>query len=121
VQLEQVLTNIVLNAVQVSPRHGQVTVGGAATLATPPAYLGGAEARFVRISIIDEGPGISPDILPHVFEPFFTTKDVGEGTGLGLAVCYGIVRDHGGWIDAGNAPGKGAEIVVYLPMERSEE
>jgi two-component system NtrC family sensor kinase len=117
VQLEQVFTNILLNAVQVTPKGGAVTIRVAATTETPPAYLGGSAAPYVRITVTDEGPGIAPDVLPHIFEPFFTTKDVGEGTGLGLAVCYGIVRDHGGWIDAGNVVAAGAELVVYLPRE----
>jgi signal transduction histidine kinase len=116
-QLEQVLTNILLNAVQVSPAGGRVRIDADRISATPPAYLGAGRGEHVRISITDEGPGIAPDVLPHVFEPFFTTKDVGEGTGLGLAVCYGIVRDHGGWIDIVSAPGAGAKVIVHLPTE----
>jgi signal transduction histidine kinase len=116
-QLEQVLTNILLNAVQVSPPGSQVRIEADRISATPPAYLGGRRGEHVRITVTDEGPGIAPDVLPHVFEPFFTTKDVGEGTGLGLAVCYGIVRDHGGWIDIVSAPGAGAKVIVHLPTE----
>jgi signal transduction histidine kinase len=65
---------------------------------------------------VDEGEGIPEDHLSHIFEPFFTTKDVGEGTGLGLSVAYGIVRDHGGWIDVQSEVGKGTEFRVYLPL-----
>jgi signal transduction histidine kinase len=82
--------------------------------ADPPADLGGPGADFVRIEVRDEGAGIQPADLPHVFEPFFTTKDVGSGTGLGLAVVYGIVRDHGGWIDVQSEPGKGSTFRVFL-------
>ena len=62
----------------------------------------------------DQGAGIAPEHLTHVFEPFFTTKDVGEGTGLGLSVAWGIVRDHGGWIDVESEPGRGSRFTVLL-------
>ena len=68
------------------------------------------------MQVRDEGPGISKEILPRVFEPFFTTKEVGEGTGLGLSVCYGILRDHNGWIEVDSAPGAGATFSVFLPQ-----
>jgi signal transduction histidine kinase len=63
----------------------------------------------------DHGAGIEPDNLGHIFEPFFTTKDIGEGTGLGLSVAYGIVQDHGGWIDVKSKVGEGSMFSVYLP------
>jgi two-component system, NtrC family, sensor kinase len=59
--------------------------------------------------------GIAPDALAHIFEPFFTTKDVGEGTGLGLSVCHGIVQEHRGWITVDSTPGRGSRFSVYLP------
>ena len=82
---------------------------------TPPPGVDGGEGDFVRLDVVDEGSGIAPDVLPHIFEPFFTTKSVGEGTGLGLSVSYGIVRDHGGWIAVDTAQGKGSRFSVYLP------
>ena len=63
----------------------------------------------------DAGAGIRDEDVAHVFEPFFTTKDVGEGTGLGLSVAYGIVREHGGWIDVVSTVGRGSSFAVYLP------
>ena len=68
----------------------------------------------------DVGEGIEPSNLGHVFEPFFTTKDVGEGTGLGLAVTYGIIREHGGWIAVASEVGRGTEFRIYLPAPTLE-
>jgi signal transduction histidine kinase len=116
-QLEQVLTNLSMNAIQAMPAGGIIHIQAVVVEATPPADRGGPPAEYVRISVRDEGVGISAETLPHIFEPFFTTKDVGVGTGLGLAVCYGIVRDHAGWLDVRSVEGKGAELCVYLPKE----
>jgi signal transduction histidine kinase len=69
----------------------------------------------VRLAIQDQGPGIASEDLPHIFEPFFTTKAVGEGTGLGLSVCYGIVQEHGGFIEVESAVGAGTRFSVFLP------
>jgi signal transduction histidine kinase len=116
-QLEQVFTNLFVNAVDAMPGGGTVHVSTALTRAMPPADHGGPAADYVHVVVRDEGLGISHETLPHIFEPFFTTKEVGEGTGLGLAVCYGIVRDHGGWIDVRTTAGEGSEFSVYLPKE----
>jgi signal transduction histidine kinase len=114
-QVQQVLTNLVMNGLQAMKRPGTVRVRAAEVRATPPASEGGDEADYVRLDVEDEGDGIAPDVLPHVFEPFFTTKDVGEGTGLGLSVSYGLVRDHGGWIGVRSEPGRGSCFSIYLP------
>jgi signal transduction histidine kinase len=82
---------------------------------TPPPDHGGPQGEFVRVEVRDEGSGIAHDLLPRVFEPFFTTKPVGEGTGLGLSVAYGIVRDHGGWMSVRSEPGAGTVFSVHLP------
>jgi signal transduction histidine kinase len=116
-ELQQVLTNLVMNAVQAMPKGGAVRV----TLEQGPVSTGpGRAARsgtpYARIRVKDEGTGIAPDVLPHIFDPFFTTKDVGDGTGLGLSVTFGIIRDHGGWIEASSTLGEGAEFVVFLPQ-----
>ncbi|HVE81655.1 MAG TPA: ATP-binding protein [Myxococcales bacterium] len=120
-QMQQVLTNLLMNALQAMGAPGTVRMEAAPQRATPPPDLNGngAEGDYVRLDVVDEGTGIAPDVLPHIFEPFFTTKTVGEGTGLGLSVSYGIVRDHGGWIAVDSAVGKGSRFSVYLPARAS--
>ena len=73
----------------------------------------------MRISFEDNGPGIAAEHIEHVFDPFFTTKDVGEGTGLGLSVTYGIVKDHGGEILVESEPGHFTRFVIHLPISPS--
>ena len=82
------------------------------SIAGDGAHLG----DFARIDVRDEGVGISKDQLHHIFDPFFTTKEVGEGTGLGLSIAYGIVEDHGGWIEVESVVGKGSRFSVFLPL-----
>jgi signal transduction histidine kinase len=79
------------------------------------------DCRFVALRISDTGPGISADNLNHIFDPFFTTKDVGQGSGLGLAVSHRIVEEHDGWIEVGNQPTGGAVFTVYLPKAGIDE
>ncbi|MFY2562452.1 sensor histidine kinase [Corallococcus terminator] len=114
-QVQQVLTNLVMNALQAMNKPGTVRIHATPTRATPPTDVGGAESSYVRVDVEDEGGGIPPDVLGHVFEPFFTTKDVGEGTGLGLSVSYGLIRDHGGWIAVRSKLGRGSCFSIYLP------
>ena len=80
-----------------------------------------ASGPYVKLSISDTGCGIEPAHITRLFDPFFTTKKVGEGTGLGLAVVYGIVHDHGGSIKVASRPGQGAIFDVYLPILEHEE
>jgi two-component system, NtrC family, sensor kinase len=94
----QVMTNLVVNAIQAMERPGEVRVRATEEVRAPPPHMGGPSRAWVRIDVEDSGPGIRPEIRAHIFEPFFTTKGVGEGTGLGLSVSYGIIQDHGGWI-----------------------
>jgi len=125
-QIEQVLVNLIVNAIQASERPGKIAITVAADTANPPAdvtppiYDGHDKPRYAVVVVKDEGIGISPEILPRIFEPFFTTKHVGEGTGLGLSVAYGIVREHGGWIEVTSVRTKGSCFSVYLPMEVAE-
>ena len=114
-QLQQVVTNLVMNAIQASKDGGHVKVSVLETNESPPADIGGPRQSGISIVVEDDGAGIAPEILPHIFEPFFTTKQIGEGTGLGLAVSYGIVRDHGGWISVRSKLGEGSTFAAFLP------
>ncbi len=116
-QLQQALTNLVINGIQAMPGGGGLTVAVGTAAATPPPGHGGPEGEHARISVRDEGIGIPADNMPRLFDPFFTTKDVGEGTGLGLSVAYGIARENGGWIGVESGEGGGSTFTIYLPSE----
>jgi signal transduction histidine kinase len=115
-QIQQVLINLIMNAVQAMPQGGKAEVTVGRTTARPPGQDGAGETTYFSIEVRDEGVGIPEEHLPHLFEPFFTTKDVGEGAGLGLSISYGIVQEHGGWIDVASRPGEGSCFTVYLPQ-----
>lgn len=123
-QIQQVLTNLIVNAIQTIEDQGQVAVRLSVsdslpeTLPNPDVHadLSDQAGTYCRITIHDDGPGISKEDLPHIFEPFFTTKDVGEGTGLGLSISHGIVQEHRGWITVDSEPGSGSTFSVYLPI-----
>lgn len=116
-QVQQVLTNLIVNAVESMPDGGEVEVEIEQVMARQPDQVDAAETPCARITICDRGEGISPEILEQIFEPFFTTKQVGDGTGLGLSIAYGIVQEHGGWIDVTSEPGEGSCFAVFLPLE----
>jgi signal transduction histidine kinase len=119
-QIQQVLTNLMVNGIQAMPHGGELRVVLRRVRATPPVAHGGASGEWLCVEVRDQGTGIAPENLSRLFEPFFTTKDVGEGTGLGLAVAYGIVRDHDGWIDVSSELGHGSRFSVYLPATPRE-
>ncbi|MCI0461532.1 MAG: response regulator [Gemmataceae bacterium] len=117
-EMSQVLMNLCLNARDAMPEGGQLV------LETTDIELSAEEARghasrrpgaFVRLRVSDTGHGIAAELLPHIFEPFFTTKGPGKGTGLGLAMVYGILQQHQGWIECDSTPGQGTRFDVYLP------
>jgi two-component system, NtrC family, sensor kinase len=114
-QIHQVIANLILNGIQAMPQGGLLAVRISSRRAQPPPEVGGEERSNVIIEVEDHGCGINEVDLPRVFDPFFTTKGVGEGTGLGLSVSHGIVREHGGWIEVASAAGRGACFRVYLP------
>jgi len=119
-QLHQVLMNLCVNARDAMPR------GGVLTLALDNLNLdqtmagkipGLQPGAFVRLSVTDTGTGINPEVIDKIYDPFFTTKEVGKGTGLGLSTVLGIVRAHGGAVQAGSIVGDGTRFDVYLPAE----
>jgi signal transduction histidine kinase len=114
-QLHQVMTNLVVNAIQAMPEGGTVEIVARVVDQVPPPYVGGAMQSWMAIEVRDTGIGMTDETRARIFEPFFTTKPLGEGTGLGLSVTWGIVREHGGWLDVQSEPGKGSTFVVYLP------
>jgi signal transduction histidine kinase len=114
-QLNQVLTNLVVNAIQAMPEGGTVTIGARVIDRVPPPYVGGEIQSWMALEVRDTGTGMDDATRQRIFEPFFTTKPVGEGTGLGLSVTWGIVREHGGWLDVQSELGKGSTFTVYLP------
>jgi PAS domain S-box-containing protein len=117
--LSQVLLNLCLNARDAMPD------GGTLTLAADPVEVTEAEAaglpgearagRFVRLRVADTGCGMTDEVRARIFEPFFTTKGVGKGTGLGLPMAHGIVKQHRGWVTCESAPGAGTRLDLYLP------
>jgi two-component system cell cycle sensor histidine kinase/response regulator CckA len=119
-QLETAVMNLVVNARDAigSASGGQIALRACrlgASEAGALGFVGEAPAELAMIEVSDNGPGIAPEIRNAIFEPFFTTKPAGEGTGLGLATVYGIVRQAEGWIVADSAPGDGARFRIFLP------
>jgi signal transduction histidine kinase len=115
-QLQQVLSNLVLNGIQAMPGGGVLSVGIERRHVVPAPGLDLPEGEYLCIDVRDQGCGIPPEHLTHLFEPFFTTKQVGEGTGLGLPVSIGILREHHGWIDVESEVGAGSCFHIYLPQ-----
>jgi signal transduction histidine kinase len=113
-QIEQTLTNLLMNGIHAMPDGGRLTLSTARRRARPPATLGYHEEDYVVVTVTDEGTGIAPENVPRLFEPFFTTKGAGKGTGLGLSVAQEIVAEHGGWIAVETELGKGTTFHVFL-------
>ncbi len=121
--LEQVVTNLCLNARDAMPHGGriQIDIHEAEISASVAQTMNEARpGRFARLSVTDTGSGMDEQSLKHLFEPFYTTKEVGKGTGLGLATVYGIVQQHNGWIRVKSAVGQGTTFDVFLPRHECE-
>jgi signal transduction histidine kinase len=107
-QLNQVFTNLLLNAIQAIEGKGTITIHTSIE----------KDRLFIRFS--DTGKGIPPEVLPKIFDPFFTTKDVNQGTGLGLSISYSIIEKHGGTIEVESQEGRGTTITLILPLNHSK-
>jgi CheY-like chemotaxis protein len=119
--IEQVMINLAVNARDAMPNGGELKIStwrfttDEQTLRRNPDAQPG---EYVRVAVEDTGHGMPPEVIARIFEPFFTTKEVGKGTGLGLATVYGILKQHGGWIEVSSTPGKGSKFQFYLPVTR---
>ncbi len=116
-QIQQVLTNLIMNAIHAMPDGGEIKIVMKEEEAKPPADLGHEIVNYLCLEIIDKGTGIPGENLSQIFTPFFSTKEVGKGTGLGLSISHGIVREHKGWISVSSEQGKGSTFAVYLPLK----
>jgi two-component system NtrC family sensor kinase len=115
-QMQSVLINLIINALDAMEQGGTITISTGISLSASDTGK-----RGIEISVTDNGCGIPPEDLDKLFEPFFTTKEVGKGTGLGLAVSYGIVQRHGGTIRVQSEVGRGSTFTVLLPIEEQVE
>lgn len=118
--LQQVFINLYANSLHALDQAGVVKIGAEIT-DHGFTQASAATNRWLRISFEDNGVGIQPEHIDRVFDPFFTTKDVGEGTGLGLSVSYGIIQEHGGDIRVESESGRFTRFIIYLPTEQTKQ
>jgi CheY-like chemotaxis protein len=124
-QMEQVLINLVSNARDATPASGLVMITIDTAMVDEGLLARNLESelstgRYARVSVSDNGVGMSPDVAARAFEPFFTTKVVGRGTGLGLSMVYGIVKQSGGFLGMESVPDQGTAFTVHLPLVDAE-
>ncbi|MFW5740747.1 MAG: ATP-binding protein, partial [Myxococcota bacterium] len=122
-QIEQVIVNLIINARDAMPEGGRLVVRLTNTqvLAETPLFEGAKPGEYVELSVHDTGVGMSEEVKAHLFEPFFTTKDREQGTGLGLATCFGIVKQSEGYIWAESEVGEGTTVRVLLPRAQTAD
>ena len=116
-QLDAALLNLALNARDAMPQGGMLTLAAENAVVSANSGLDLAPGEYVSIIVSDTGEGMSPDVLARVFEPFFTTKDVGKGSGLGLSMVYGFVKQSNGQVGIQSKPGIGTVVRLYLPKD----
>jgi len=123
VQIEQIMMNMGVNARDAMPDGGRLffeTKNVTLDVKFCKNHLGASPGEYVLLKISDTGHGMDKELQEHIFEPFFTTKQIGKGTGLGLAMVYGIVKSHGGYITCMSEPGEGTAFSIYFPIIESE-
>lgn len=116
-QIQQMLVNLVMNGIQAMPKGGKLVIALELHNVKNPRIEDSTTRDHICIRVTDNGEGIPRENIKLIFDPFFTTKDVGKGTGLGLSISYGIVEEHGGWIDVQSELGRGTSFSVFLPLE----
>jgi PAS domain S-box-containing protein len=119
VEIEEALLNLAENARDAMPRGGTLRIETAAVTLPEGRTIGNEPAKagcYALLTLSDTGAGMTPEVMAHLFEPFYTTKGVGKGTGLGLAMVYGVVKQHGGYIEAQSAAGQGSVFRLYWPQ-----
>ncbi len=122
-QLEQLVMNLVINARDAMPGGGRIDIRVSVVDLDDDfvsSHIGSRAGRFVRLDVQDDGCGMDESTRQRIFEPFFTTKGHDKGTGLGLATVYGIVKQHGGYVDVLSRPGCGATFQLYLPLRNEQ-
>lgn len=122
-QLESALVNLAINARDAMPGGGRLRLTAAnVTLdGSPDAHGTSRTGDFVKLEVIDNGTGMTPEVMRHVFEPFFTTKELGKGTGLGLAMVYGFINQSGGHVHIWSEVGKGTRLELFLPRDAASK
>jgi signal transduction histidine kinase len=123
-QIEQVLYNLAANARDAMPEGGSFTIE-TSLVPDDDSFLTssdfGSVEEYALLIISDTGTGMDKETIKHLFDPFFTTKQVGKGTGLGMSVAYGIIRQHNGYIQVQSKPGKGTVFRIYLPLRDCDD
>jgi two-component system, cell cycle sensor histidine kinase and response regulator CckA len=123
-QIQQVLVNLATNGRDDMPEGGKLIIETSNIILNQPqgvSQAGASPGTYVALTATDTGIGMNDEVKAHIFEPFFTTKEVGKGTGLGLAVCYGIMSQNGGYIEVESQPEQGTRFRIYLPQAEAQE